>query len=103
MKTAYEIKERSKTMADRKTRVLVYTMHDQMCQAIERSLEKGLDNASILVPQDLDTLVVNAFGRVLKKMGYKVTLAYADGYARSADEPGSGLVLTPSYRITVRW
>lgn len=104
---AQQAKSKVYDISAQRQRAQLFAMKDSVAEAIKQASDKGMVQTAVTLPVDLDPTLVNAFKRVLEKLGYKASLETITGYHRS---PGNfdgehleGIFVAPKVVLTVRW
>lgn len=73
-------------------------LETQTKNRIAAAIQKGQCLIEVTVPAELDPALVNAFKRVMVKLGYRATLSYELGYMDNG-----GAYYPPKTTLTVGW
>lgn len=97
MLTAKEARNQSiKNLGDAH-RTILFNLKDYIGQQVEKAAAKGLCQVSVVIPQEMDPILVSAFVRTLKQQGYQAKLEYRTGALEQS------LYQSPKTTLTIRW
>lgn len=75
----------------------LFDFKEVVAESIKKALNNGQCQVTVTVPEDMDPALVNAFKRVMAKLGYKASLAHKQGYFED------NLYVAPKSTLTVGW
>lgn len=97
MITAKEARTTLLSRVGQQQRMELFHLKTQADESIKSAVNKGLVQTTITLSQDIDPTLVNAFKRVLEKMGYRVSLKHVEGSFES------NLYVAPASTMTINW
>jgi hypothetical protein len=97
MVTAKQAKQQVIDRLGAQQRVELHHLQSMTQDALKDAINRGLMQVTVTLSPDIDPTLVNAFRRVMEKLGYKAVLEHSVGSFED------NLFVAPKSTLTLRW